>query len=135
LVKATPPDGLIPLHRRKWPTSRSTLAKPYERPNDTEAAMNAYLSWEVDLLERIKQDGTTHSCTRDRRPTERRPRSNGLYRAHEILDEAKVYIASGAAGTAACPSGARNSSSSGSQRRRRRQGRDVVVEAVTGLNT
>jgi len=34
--------------------------KPYEQPNDTEAAMNAYLSWEVDLLERIKQDGTTH---------------------------------------------------------------------------
>jgi rhodanese-related sulfurtransferase len=34
--------------------------KPYERPNDTEAAMNAYLSWEVGLLERIKQDGTTH---------------------------------------------------------------------------
>jgi hypothetical protein len=33
--------------------------KPYERSNDTEAAMNAYLSWEVDLLERIKQDGTT----------------------------------------------------------------------------
>ncbi len=34
--------------------------KPYERPNDNEAAMNAYLSWEVDLLERIKLDGTTH---------------------------------------------------------------------------
>jgi rhodanese-related sulfurtransferase len=34
--------------------------KPYERPNDHEAAMNAYLSWEVDLLDRIKQDGTTH---------------------------------------------------------------------------
>ena len=34
--------------------------KPYERPNYNEAAMNAYLSWEVDLLERIKQDGTTH---------------------------------------------------------------------------
>ena len=33
--------------------------KPYERANDNEAAMNAYLSWEVDLLERIKQDGTT----------------------------------------------------------------------------
>jgi 3-mercaptopyruvate sulfurtransferase SseA len=33
--------------------------KPYERPNDHEAAMNAYLSWEVDLLERIKRDGTT----------------------------------------------------------------------------
>ena len=33
--------------------------KPYEQPTDTEAAMNAYLSWEVDLLERIKQDGTT----------------------------------------------------------------------------
>lgn len=34
--------------------------KPYERSNDHEAAMNAYLSWEVDLLDRIKQDGTTH---------------------------------------------------------------------------
>ena len=32
--------------------------KPYERSGDTEAAMNAYLSWEVDLLERIKRDGT-----------------------------------------------------------------------------
>jgi rhodanese-related sulfurtransferase len=34
--------------------------KPYERPNDHEAAMNAYLSWEVDLLDRIKRDGTTN---------------------------------------------------------------------------
>jgi rhodanese-related sulfurtransferase len=33
--------------------------KPYEQISDTEAAMSAYLSWEVDLLERIKQDGTT----------------------------------------------------------------------------
>ena len=33
--------------------------KPYERPNDNEAAMQAYLSWEVDLLERIQRDGTT----------------------------------------------------------------------------
>ncbi len=33
--------------------------KPYERPNNNEAAMNAYLSWEIDLLERIKRDGTT----------------------------------------------------------------------------
>jgi rhodanese-related sulfurtransferase len=32
--------------------------KPYEQPGETEAAMNAYLSWEVDLLERIKKDGT-----------------------------------------------------------------------------
>jgi rhodanese-related sulfurtransferase len=39
---------------------RDVWLKPYERPNDQEAAMNAYLSWEVDLLERIKQDGTTH---------------------------------------------------------------------------
>jgi rhodanese-related sulfurtransferase len=34
--------------------------KPYERANDNEAAMNAYLSWEIDLLDRIEQDGTTH---------------------------------------------------------------------------
>jgi len=33
--------------------------KPYERPDDNEAAMNAYLSWELDLLERIKRDGST----------------------------------------------------------------------------
>ena len=34
--------------------------KPYEQAQDTEAAMNAYLSWEVDLLDRIEKDGTTH---------------------------------------------------------------------------
>jgi len=34
--------------------------KPYEQTGDSATAMNAYLSWEVDLLERIKKDGTTH---------------------------------------------------------------------------
>ncbi|MGH6726608.1 MAG: rhodanese-like domain-containing protein [Pseudolabrys sp.] len=34
--------------------------KPYERPGDPKAAMNEYLSWEMDLLDRIKRDGTTH---------------------------------------------------------------------------
>ena len=34
--------------------------KPYEQAGDTQAAMNAYLSWEIDLLERIKRDGTTN---------------------------------------------------------------------------
>ena len=33
--------------------------KPYERPGNTRDAMNEYLSWEVDLLPRIKRDGTT----------------------------------------------------------------------------
>ncbi|MGA2568229.1 MAG: rhodanese-like domain-containing protein, partial [Pseudolabrys sp.] len=33
--------------------------KPYERPGDPKVAMNEYLSWEIDLLERIKRDGTT----------------------------------------------------------------------------
>jgi len=33
--------------------------KPYERPGDPKAGMQEYLSWEVDLLERIKRDGTT----------------------------------------------------------------------------
>jgi rhodanese-related sulfurtransferase len=32
--------------------------KPYERSGDTEAAMNEYLTWEVDLLPRIARDGT-----------------------------------------------------------------------------
>ena len=32
--------------------------KPYERSGDTKAAMNEYLSWEVDLLPRIERDGT-----------------------------------------------------------------------------
>ena len=35
-------------------------SSPMSRAGDTEAAMNAYLSWEVDLLERIKRDGTTN---------------------------------------------------------------------------
>ena len=38
--------------------------KPYERPGAQEGAMNEYLSWEVDLLERIKQDGTTRFLPR-----------------------------------------------------------------------
>jgi 3-mercaptopyruvate sulfurtransferase SseA len=33
--------------------------KPYERPGSPKDAMNEYLSWEVDLLDRIKLDGTT----------------------------------------------------------------------------
>jgi rhodanese-related sulfurtransferase len=32
--------------------------KPYERGGDTSGAMNEYLSWEVDLIERIARDGT-----------------------------------------------------------------------------
>jgi rhodanese-related sulfurtransferase len=32
--------------------------KPYERSGDTKAAMQDYLTWEVDLLPRIKRDGT-----------------------------------------------------------------------------
>jgi len=30
--------------------------KPYERPAQQEAAMNEYLSWEIDLAERVAQD-------------------------------------------------------------------------------
>jgi rhodanese-related sulfurtransferase len=32
--------------------------KPYERPGDATAAMQEYLRWEVDLLPRIKRDGS-----------------------------------------------------------------------------
>ncbi len=32
--------------------------KPYERSGDTKAAMQDYLTWEVDLLPRIKRDGS-----------------------------------------------------------------------------
>jgi rhodanese-related sulfurtransferase len=34
--------------------------KPYERKGDTTKAMAEYLSWEVDLLDRIARDGTTN---------------------------------------------------------------------------
>ena len=34
--------------------------KPYERSGDTKAAMQEYLRWEVDLLPRIKRDGSLH---------------------------------------------------------------------------
>jgi len=33
--------------------------KPYEKPGDPKAGMQEYLTWEVDLIDRIKQDGTT----------------------------------------------------------------------------
>jgi hypothetical protein len=33
--------------------------KPYERPNQVAKAMDEYLAWEVDLLQRIERDGTT----------------------------------------------------------------------------
>ena len=32
--------------------------KPYERSGDTKAAMQEYLRWEVDLLPRIRRDGS-----------------------------------------------------------------------------
>jgi len=32
--------------------------KPYERSGDTKAAMQEYLTWEVDLLPRVKRDGS-----------------------------------------------------------------------------
>jgi rhodanese-related sulfurtransferase len=32
--------------------------KPYERSGDVRAAMNEYLTWEIDLLPRIERDGT-----------------------------------------------------------------------------
>jgi rhodanese-related sulfurtransferase len=32
--------------------------KPYERSGDTKAAMQDYLTWEIDLLSRIKRDGS-----------------------------------------------------------------------------
>ena len=34
--------------------------KPYERSKDTTKAMREYLSWEVDLLERIERDGSVN---------------------------------------------------------------------------
>jgi rhodanese-related sulfurtransferase len=34
--------------------------KPYERTRDVAGAMQDYLSWEVDLLQRIERDGTTN---------------------------------------------------------------------------
>ena len=37
--------------------------KPYERAGDPKAAMNEYLSWEIDLLARIERDGTTNFMT------------------------------------------------------------------------
>jgi hypothetical protein len=32
--------------------------KPYERSGDIKAAMQEYLTWEIDLLPRIKRDGS-----------------------------------------------------------------------------
>jgi rhodanese-related sulfurtransferase len=34
--------------------------RPYDRNSGVEEAMNAYLSWEIDLVNEIKRDGTVH---------------------------------------------------------------------------
>ncbi len=33
--------------------------KPYERPDDRMQAMNEYLAWEIDLLPRVRRDGSS----------------------------------------------------------------------------
>ena len=42
--------------------------KPYERSGDTRGAMSEYLSWEVDLIERIARDGTCRFAIAPKRP-------------------------------------------------------------------
>jgi rhodanese-related sulfurtransferase len=42
--------------------------KPYERSGDTRGAMSEYLSWEIDLIERIARDGTCHFAIAPKRP-------------------------------------------------------------------
>ncbi len=67
--------------------------KPYERPGDPKAAMNEYLSWEIDLL--------SASSATARRISARQADSNaagavhaaiGYIAAMKFLDEAKVYV-------------------------------------------
>jgi rhodanese-related sulfurtransferase len=43
--------------------------KPYERTGDTKAAMNEYLAWEIDLLPRIKRDGTLRFSSHSTAPS------------------------------------------------------------------
>jgi rhodanese-related sulfurtransferase len=43
--------------------------KPYERGGDTREAMSDYLSWEVDLIERIARDGTCRFAIAPKRLT------------------------------------------------------------------
>ena len=42
--------------------------KPYEKPGDPKAGMQEYLTWEVDLIDRIKQDGTCDFLDSEGRP-------------------------------------------------------------------
>jgi rhodanese-related sulfurtransferase len=44
--------------------------KPYERAAGISAAMSDYLAWEIDLIDRIKRDGTCHFQSRARRTAE-----------------------------------------------------------------
>jgi rhodanese-related sulfurtransferase len=51
-------DALTPQQALMADEPVDTWLKPYERPGDSTKAMQEYLAWEVDLVERIKQDGT-----------------------------------------------------------------------------
>jgi rhodanese-related sulfurtransferase len=46
--------------------------KPYERPGDPKAGMQEYLTWEIDLIDRIEQDGTTYFLDCEGRPAAHR---------------------------------------------------------------
>ncbi|MBT7485685.1 MAG: hypothetical protein HN673_04900 [Rhodospirillales bacterium] len=35
------------------------VLKPYDHKKEVSAAMNEYLTWELDLVRQIKEDGTT----------------------------------------------------------------------------
>ena len=46
--------------------------KPYERQGDPKAGMQEYLTWEVDLIDRIRQDGTCAFLDAQGRPAAHR---------------------------------------------------------------
>jgi rhodanese-related sulfurtransferase len=49
---------LTSAHARMADEAVDVWLKPYERPNDTREAMDEYLAWEIDLLPRIRRDGS-----------------------------------------------------------------------------
>ena len=40
-------------------TAEDVVLKPYDHKKGIPEAMNAYLTWEIDLVRQIKEDGTT----------------------------------------------------------------------------
>ena len=58
LEEIRPPRSTVTARCRRTPSASTSTCAPYDRNAGVEEAMQAYLSWEIDLVHEIERDGT-----------------------------------------------------------------------------